>query len=83
MLGAAYGGVVDGLYLFMGAMSIGVIPALFIPMAVLSVIFTVTCIATRVYEEWDFQRKLLETQAKIELALCGKEIEVLLAKCNY
>jgi hypothetical protein len=40
----------------------------------------VTCILTRLYEEYDYQRKLVETQAKIELALCGKEIESIFGK---
>lgn len=80
LLGASLNGVMDGLYLFMGAMGFMALGPLFIPMAVLSIIFTVTCIATRLYEEYDYQRKLVETQAKIELALCGKEIESVFGK---
>ena len=81
LLGEAYRGVVDGLYLYMGAMSITALaPPVFLAMAIFSVIFTVTCIATRIYEEWDYQRKLVETQAKIEMALCEKEIEAIFGK---
>jgi hypothetical protein len=81
LLGAAYGGVVDGLYLYMGSMSLAVLsPALFTVMASFCVFFTLMCIATRVYEERHYQRRLDETQANIELALCGKELEALLAK---
>lgn len=81
LLGAAYSGVVDGLYLYMGSMSLAVLsPALFTVMASFCVFFTLMCIATRVYEERHYQRRLDETQANIELALCGKELEALLAK---
>ena len=81
LLGEAYRGVVDGLYLYMGAMSITALaPPVFITMAIFSVIFTVTCIATRLYEEWDYQRKLVETQAEIEMALCEKEIEAIFGR---
>jgi hypothetical protein len=49
-------------------------------MAIFSVIFTVVCIATRVYEEWDYQRKLVETQVQIEMALYETEMEAILGK---
>ncbi len=80
LLGAAYGGIVDGLYLYMGALALAVLsPPAFILMLSCSLIFSLLCVITRVYEEYDFQRKFHATQAKIELALCGKELEALLA----
>lgn len=42
-------------------------------MSVFCVIYSLCCIATRIYEEYDYQRKLHITQAKIELALYSKE----------
>ncbi|CEK12131.1 hypothetical protein [Legionella hackeliae] len=76
LLSAAYGGVVDGLYLYVGVLSLcSLTPPLFLAMSVFCAIYFVACIATRVYEEHDFQRRLVITQAKIELALCGKELE--------
>ena len=82
-LGAAYSGVVDGLYLYMGAIGLAVLtPPVFMVMTLCCLIFSLTCIATRMYEEYTFQRKFIGTQAKIELALCGKEFEILCAKLH-
>jgi len=78
LFAAGYGGIVDGLYLFMGAMGVAALtPTVYLAMTIFSTIFCLICIATRVYEEYDFQRKLIGTQAKIELAICGKELESL------
>ena len=80
LLGAAYSGVIDGLYLFMGAIGLAALSSpLLLVMTILCTFFSGICIATRVYEEYDFQRKLIGTQAKIELALLGKELESLVA----
>lgn len=80
LLGASYGGVVDGLYLYMGALGLAALTSqAFMVMTICSVIFSLTCVITRVYEEYDFQRRFHGTQVKIELALCGKELEGLLA----
>lgn len=76
LVASAYGGIVDGMYLFMGAMSLATVaPPIFIAMALLSGIYTLSNVLIRVYEEYDYQRKLVATQAQIELALCGKELE--------
>ena len=81
LLSQAYSGVIDGLYLYMGALGLAVLaPQVFLAMTVCSVIFTVTCIGTRMYEEYDYQRKLIRTQEEVKLALCGKEVEILFAK---
>ncbi len=78
MLSAAYGGVVDGLYLYMGAFTLATVaPPVFVALVVCSVIYTLACIAVRMYEEFDYQRKLITTEAKVELALCGKELQAL------
>jgi|GEM_PF-2366275 len=81
LAGVAYGGFVDSMYLFMGIFGLAVLasPAL-LAMVVFSTIFSVTCIATRIYEEYDFQRKLVEAQAKVELAILSKEAEALFTR---
>jgi hypothetical protein len=81
LLSAAYGGVVDGLYLYMGALGLTYLsPPVFMAMAVCSAVFALMCVTTRIYEEVDFQRKLQATEAKIEVALCCKEIELIVGR---
>ncbi len=75
-----YSGVVDGMYLYMGVLSVVTLaPELLIAMTIISSIYVMLSIATRVYEEHDYQRELIITEAKIELALCGKELGKLFA----
>jgi hypothetical protein len=81
LLSAAYNGVADGIYLYMGALGLTVLaPPVFIVMFTFSALFTLTCIATRMYEEYDYQRKLVATSAQVELAICGKQLELLFSK---
>lgn len=78
LLSQAYSGVVDGLYLYMGALGVAILaPPVFAAMAVFSTLFTILCIVTRVYEERDYQRDLLASQKKVELAVLGKELQEL------
>lgn len=80
LFGAAYGGLVDGLYLYMGSLGlVALAPSALMWMASSSFVFAVLCIVSRIYEERDFQRRFLATQAKIELAICGRELEAALA----
>ncbi len=75
---AAYGGVVDGLYLYIGVLGLcSLTPPTLIAMSVFCTIYFAACIATRVYEEYDFQQKLLIAAAKAELAYEGKKLELL------
>jgi len=72
---ASTGGIIDGLYLYVGVLSLAVLPfPIFIAMAVVCAIYTLACIITRVYEEYDFQLKLIITQTKCKLALITKEM---------
>ncbi|WP_133128126.1 hypothetical protein [Legionella nagasakiensis] len=81
LLSQAYSGIIDGMYLYMGVLGLTALaPPVFIAMSIFCVVFTLTCIITRVYEEYDYQRKLVASQAKIELAICGKELEVLFGR---
>lgn len=78
LLSSAYAGVVDGLYLYMGAMGFAALsPPVFTAMSVFCVMFTFACIATRIYEEYDYQRKLRATEVNVELAVCGKQLDEL------
>ncbi|MDP1603461.1 MAG: hypothetical protein Q8M03_09380 [Legionella sp.] len=74
LLSAAYSGVVDSLYLYVGVLGLCSLawPAL-IAMTVFCVIYSISCILTRIYEEYDFQRKLVILNAKIDLALYTRE----------
>ncbi len=75
---AGYGGVVDGLYLYIGVLALSSLsPPTLIAMTVFCAIYFFACIATRMYEEYNFQQKLLISQAKIELAYEGKKLELL------
>ncbi|WP_126339187.1 FlxA-like family protein [Legionella spiritensis] len=71
----ALGAVIDSLYLFVGTMFLAPVAwPLFVMMVTFSAIYAVSLIATRLYEEYDYQRKLLITEAKVELALSNKEL---------
>jgi hypothetical protein len=75
-LSAAYGGIVDGLYLYLGTLALcSFAPVLLATMTVFSAIYFLACIASRLYEEYDFQRRLDIAQTKIELAFYGKQLE--------
>ena len=75
---AIYSGLVDGIYLYMGMLSLAPLsPSIFILVVGLSVFFSLLCIASRVYEIYNEQRELQITQNQIKLALCGKELQAL------
>lgn len=77
----AFAGFIDGLYLYMGVIIVSsVFPPLFIALAAASLAFTLLCIVSRVYEEYDFQKKLKISQAKVELATLSKELNLLFNK---
>ena len=76
---AFYSGLVDGLYLHMGMMTLAPLPPpLFILVFALSAFFSLLCIITRVYEIYNEQCDLLITQEKINLTLCGIELQALI-----
>ncbi len=71
-----YSGFIDGLYLYMGVMSLATLaPAVSAAMSISCVLFVSMCIVTRVYEEYEYQRMLKISQGKVELAILGKELE--------
>ncbi|MBA2656805.1 MAG: hypothetical protein H0U70_07435 [Tatlockia sp.] len=74
---AFYGGLTDAQYLYVGVFTLcSLPPPLLLAMTVFTAIYFLFCIATRVYEEYDFQQKLVISQVKLELALEGKRIEL-------
>lgn len=73
---AALGGTVDGLYLYFGILGLSSLsPPLAIVLVSLCVFYTVSCIITRMYEEYDFQLKLLVSQTKCQLAIVTKQLQ--------
>ncbi|WP_058498544.1 hypothetical protein [Legionella gratiana] len=80
-LAVAAGGLLDGLYLYIGVVSLSVLaPPLFLAMSILSAFYALSCVITRIYEEYDFQLRLMITQTKCQLALVTKEMELSHAK---
>ncbi|BCA93832.1 hypothetical protein TUM19329_01930 [Legionella antarctica] len=75
------GGFLDGLYLYFGVLSLAVLsPPLLVFMVVMCSVYTVACIITRVYEEYDNQLKLELTQTKCKIELIAKETETAYSK---
>lgn len=73
---ASLGGFVDGLYLYVGVLGLATLaPQLLIVMASLCAFYTLACIVTRIYEEYDFQLRLMITQAQCELEILNKRIQ--------
>lgn len=72
----AAGGFIDGLYLYVGVLGLAMLsPPLLASMAIICAIYTIACVVTRLYEEYDFQLRLFVTHTKCELALITKELE--------
>ena len=80
-LAVGLGGAIDGLYLYVGVLSLAILssPLLFY-MVAMCVFYNVACITTRIYEEYDFQLRLLITQTKCKLELSAKQAETVYAK---
>jgi hypothetical protein len=81
-LGAmGFGGFLDGVYLYAGLVTLAVLsPPAFLAMAIISGFYTIVCVISRLYEEYDNQIKLLASQTKCELALVAKELEATYAR---
>jgi len=79
----AYNGLIDGLYLYIGILSLVTLsPHALIFAATLSTIYCLLCVVSRVYEEYQSQQNILISQHKINLAVAGKELELQLIKLN-
>lgn len=78
---AAIGGLIDGLYLYVGVLTLTAFaPQLLAVMAALCVFYTLACIVTRVFEEYEFQQKLIITQTKCLLSIDTKLIQTAYAQ---
>lgn len=71
-----FGGLIDGLYLYVGLVSLSVLasPA-FIAMVALSSFYTLICVVSRIYEEYTAQMALVVTNTSLRLLLVSKELE--------
>jgi hypothetical protein len=75
-LGSAIAGVVDGLYLYAGVLTLSPLaPPLLIAMASLCAVYTLACIITRLYEEYDFQLRLVILQTKCHFVMETKQLQ--------
>ncbi|WP_051555207.1 hypothetical protein [Legionella fairfieldensis] len=80
LLSSCYAGIVDGLYLYVGILGLcSLVPPVLIAMVSFCSICLLACIATRMYEEYNFQREVVISQAEIELYLYGREVELMYA----
>ncbi|MFJ1268531.1 hypothetical protein ACD661_08195 [Legionella lytica] len=81
LLARALGGLIDSLYLYAGVIGLAALtPEVFTVMAVFTIIFSVACVASRIYEGYEAQRELLATQTRCKLALVAKELETTYGK---
>ena len=72
----ALGGFIDGLYLYVGVLGLVALSfPMFSALAVICAVYTVACVITRVYEEYDFQMRLFITQTKCKFELIAKDLE--------
>jgi hypothetical protein len=80
-LAAAFGGLANGVYLFMGLISLVPLstPILFIVTG-FSVFASLACILTNLHEEHDYQNLHVMSTQKVEIALAAKELELKLAE---
>lgn len=75
-LGAVFGGVIDGLYLYVGVLSIAALsPQIILPLLVISGIYTLACVITRLYEEYQYQLKIQIVHTECIINLIMKQIE--------
>lgn len=80
----AVGGLIDGLYLYVGVLGLAVLSSpMFMAMAIICAVYTVACVVTRLYEEYDFQQRLVITQTKCEIALLSKLVETTYAQLLF
>lgn len=80
-LSVALDGFINGLYLYMGVVMLASLsPPLFIAMSVVSLIYTISCVVSRLYEEYNYQLQLIITKSCCQFALITKEMELIYSK---
>lgn len=78
-----FNGFIDGMYLYLGILGlVALSPQGLLFGLILSTLYCLLCIASRVYEEYQSQQNLTISEYKAELALSGKELELLLIQLN-
>lgn len=78
---ATYAGFIDGLYMFMGLITLcPMSPAVLGIVSCVSILFSAACILTRRHEESEYQKNLRITEEKAALALSAKALEIKLAE---
>lgn len=82
-VGVTAGGFIDGLYLYVGVLSVVTLtqPWL-IAISAMCAIYTLTCIVSRLYEEYDYQLRLEITRTKCEIVLITKQMETLFCQAD-
>lgn len=73
---AGIGGLIDGLYLYAGALTLTALaPPLLATLAIFCALYSLGCVITRLYEEYDFQLRLMITQTKCHLVSLTKQLQ--------
>lgn len=68
-----YSGAIDSLYLYIGVLGLCTIMwPLLIVLTSFCAVYAISCVLTRVYDEYFYQKKLRVTHAKVELALLSR-----------
>jgi len=75
---AAIGGLIDGMYMYLGVLTLTAVmaPWLYLTLVTVSLGYVMACIVSRVYEEKAFQDKFIRTQKEVELKLLSREIQL-------
>lgn len=80
---AVLAGLTDGLYLYMGVFTLAALSGpLFFAVCAISAVYVLTSVATRIYEETDYQNKLKASQLQVELILTTQLLKSQLKALN-
>ncbi len=81
-----YSALIDSLYFYMGVLFVAALnPHLFAAMLAMSTVLFFACMIGRIYEEYEYQRKLQRTRIKVNMSTCVTEsrfIELELARLS-
>lgn len=68
--------LIDSLYLYMGLLTLAALsPPLLLTVGVFCLFYSAACLITRIYEEYDYQKRLIITQTQIKLALTTRNLQ--------
>ena len=84
MASACYGGLIDGLYLYMGVFALApLMGPLFFAVCAVSMLYVVLSVTSRLYEEYDYQNKLKASELELELLLSIKLLRTQLQDLHH